>query len=641
MISAFWLTPEAVRMLGWTLVHFLWEGAALALLFYIFLAFTRSARVRYAGGVITLVLMTAAPIVTFAVLQDKPASAVDSSSTHQVIASLQVAAKLAIDNSVGPVQAPLPSIDWLRCAVWAWFGGVLVFALRALGGWILLERLHGEKSEPLAAGLAQRCLQLQERLGLTRTVRYLHTRLIGAPAVMGWFRPVVLIPVSALSGLSTEQLEAVIAHELAHIKRLDCFVNLFQIAAETVLFYHPAVWWVSNCVRAERENCCDDVAVSVCGNAGDYARALTVMESWRATPALVLAANTGSLRSRVGRLLGVEAITRSIPRGGLAAVGALCAAGALFATTTANRVFTNISDVDSGSADVQYLPERPAAPTVPAIAYTAPSCTRAERAVPMIAAVSDPVEATPQTPEPPPSPGDDVQAGKGSYIAGLKDAGLKDLTVDQIVTLKIQGVTPEYIREMRDAGVDTSVNNLISMKVQGITPEYVKEMRSSGLSANTHDLIAMKVQGITPEYVKEIRAAGLNPDTHDLIALKVQGVTPAYINKVRSEYGSDVTVHQIIAMKVQGVDPAQAAEFKKLGLDGLSLNKLIALKVQGVTPDYIRGLQSAGFKDLKTSDILAAKVQGITPEFIQNVRSHGFANLNIHQLIELKVAGVF
>lgn len=641
MISASWLTPEAVRTLGWTLVHFLWEGAALALLFYIFLAFTRAARVRYAAGVITLALMAVTPLVTFSILQNRPAPVLDLGSTHQVIASLQVAAKLAIDNSVGPVHSPLPRIDWLTCAVWAWFGGVLVFALRALGGWILLERLHREKSAPLAASLARRCLELQDRLGLARTVRYLHTQLIGAPAVMGWFRPVVLIPVTALTGLSPEQLEAVIAHELAHIKRLDCFVNLFQIAAETVLFYHPAVWWVSNCIRAERENCCDDIAVSVCGNAGDYARALTMMETWRAAPALVLAANSGSLRSRVGRLLGVEAITRSIPRGGLAAVGVLCAAGALFATTTANHVFNDISDNDA--AETQYLPDPPPAPHAPAIAYASTSCSRAAHAesVTMIAMAANDAHADPQAEPVSQSASHGESASGESYIAGLQAAGLKDLTVDQIVELKVQGITPDYVRQLRATGFDTSVHDLIGMKVQGITPEYVKEMRNAGVSPDTHDLIGMKVQGITPEYVRDIRATGLNPDTHDLIALKVQGVTPEYVSKVRADYGKDVTVHQIIAMKVQGIDPSLAAQFRNVGLSDVSLHQLIALKVQGVTPDYIRNLQAAGFNDLKTHDIIEAKVQGITPEFIRSVRSHGFANLNIHQLIELKVAGVF
>lgn len=595
MIGAHWLTPEIVRTLGWTLVHFVWEGAALALLLYVFLAFTRTARVRYVAGVITLALMALAPIVTFSFLRND-AQTLNASSAHQVITSLQVAAKLAIDNSVGTVRPPLPPIDWLSCLVWAWFGGVLIFGLRALGGWLLLEQLHHETREPLSDSLARRCLQLQDRLGVTRTVRYLHSRLVDAPAVMGWFRPVVLIPIAALTGLSSEQLEAVIVHELAHIKRLDCFVNLFQIAAETVLFYHPAVWWVSRSIRTERENCCDDVAVSICGNPGDYARALTVMEGWRMTPALVLAANSGSLRSRVGRLLGVQAITRSIPRGGLAAIGVLCAAGALFATTTANGVFTNVSETDAMESErLPDPPPVPPVPPVPAIAYSFSSpCQRATRAArieptaALIATIASGNEAysdPPYVAQGPPAAAKKEEGGSGeSYIGGLQAAGVKDLTVDQIIALKTQGITPEYVHEMRAAGLDTGVDSLIGMKVQGITPEYIKG----------------------------IHAAGLNPRTHDLIALKVQGVTPEYVSKIRSEYGNDVTVHQIIAMKVQGV-----------------------------TPDYVRGLQSAGFKDLKTSEILAAKIQGITPAFIQDVRSHGFTNLNVQQLIQLKISGIF
>ena len=108
-------------------------------------------------------------------------------------------------------------------------------------------------------------------------MRFAHSDSVDAPAVVGWFRPVVLIPLSAMSGLSVEQLDAIIAHELAHIRRYDALVNLFQIAVETILFYHPAVWWVNRVIRVERENCCDDIAVAVCGNASEYARALAMM----------------------------------------------------------------------------------------------------------------------------------------------------------------------------------------------------------------------------------------------------------------------------------------------------------------------------------------------------------------------------
>src|SRR5260370_819364 len=154
-------------------------------------------------------------------------------------------------------------------------------------------------------------------MGLDRVIQYCECHRLDAPAVLGWFRPVVLLPVRALTGLTEEQIEAVIAHELAHIRRLDCFVNLFQIATETLLFYHPAVWWVSQRIRAERENCCDDEAISICGDAVNYARALTLMEEWRTAPALMMAANRSPLAQRVVRLLGWDGAAGRIRVAGL------------------------------------------------------------------------------------------------------------------------------------------------------------------------------------------------------------------------------------------------------------------------------------------------------------------------------------
>src|SRR5437899_10889723 len=148
----------------------------------------------------------------------------------------------------------------------------------------------------------------------------------------------------ALTGLTEAQSEAGIAHELAHIRRLDCFVNLFQIATETLLFYHPAVWWVSQRIRAERENCCDDEAIVICGDAVNYARALTLMEEWRTTPALMMAANRGPLAERVMRLLGWNGAAGRIRVAGLAARLA-CLVGALLAGTA----FLGIAHAASGA----------------------------------------------------------------------------------------------------------------------------------------------------------------------------------------------------------------------------------------------------------------------------------------------------
>src|SRR5207249_10465429 len=121
-----------------------------------------------------------------------------------------------------------------------------------------------------------------QRLGLRHAVRVLQSTLVQTAVVAGYFRPIILLPMSAITGLSTAQLEAILAHELAHIRRHDYLVNLLQTLVETVFFYHPAIWWLSNQIRCERENCCDDVAIAVLGTRVESGRALLALEEHRA-----------------------------------------------------------------------------------------------------------------------------------------------------------------------------------------------------------------------------------------------------------------------------------------------------------------------------------------------------------------------
>ena len=150
-----------------------------------------------------------------------------------------------------------------------------------------------------------RISRLCSALQVTRPVRVLTSAAVAVPVVVGWMKPVVLLPLGLLSGLSTPQLEALLAHELAHIRRHDYFVNLLQSLVETCFFYHPAVWWISAQIRKERENCCDDLAAEACGGVLGYASALTALEEMRgATPAYGVAASGGPLIQRIRRILG-------------------------------------------------------------------------------------------------------------------------------------------------------------------------------------------------------------------------------------------------------------------------------------------------------------------------------------------------
>jgi hypothetical protein len=194
-----------------------------------------------------------------------------------------------------------------------WVIGVALFSIRLAAGWRSIERLRRTHVTPAASELRARVAALAERARVSRPVRVVQSAAVRVPAVVGWLRPVILLPARAITGLTPLQLDAVIAHELAHVRRHDYAVNLLQSLAEILLFYHPACWWISRRIRAEREHCCDDVAVAICGDRLAYATALADLESLRQPPALALAASDGPLLRRVRRLLAPAPGTGSAP----------------------------------------------------------------------------------------------------------------------------------------------------------------------------------------------------------------------------------------------------------------------------------------------------------------------------------------
>jgi len=543
--------PETVRILGWCLLHFVWQGAVLALVLCALLARLRSPQARYASAVCALTVMMIAPFATFALLQQSPPSIHDVSvgENAQIRSGFDDVQAMVAAPDVRPssTAAKAASIDWMSYAVLAWLAGVYMFTLRTLGAWMLLIRMRRQRAESIAGDLLQTCQALQRRLGVSRAVRFVCSKAAESPAVLGWWRPVVVLPLSALAGLSPWQVEAIIAHELAHIKRWDGLVNLFQIATETLLFYHPAVWWVNRVIRNESEHCCDDVAVSACGNAPGYARALALLEESRSSSVWAMAANGGVLTSRIARLLGIKGTARTISTSGLVFIGSLCVAGILMAGSASTQVTSGLPpptppDPPALPADPPAVPtapdaleapeapavlDVPEAPSVPAIP-SAPHVRLSQISplAPVAAPRAPHAPKAPATPKAPSAPTADSAEG-GSYIGGLQSAGLKDLTVDEIIALKIQGVTPGYIREMREAGLEANARELVALKVQDVTPEFVSGLAAAGLTnLRIHEYLAAKVQGITPEFAQKIRSHGFKDLTiHQLISLKVAGIS--------------------------------------------------------------------------------------------------------------------
>jgi uncharacterized protein (TIGR03435 family) len=297
-----------VERLGWTLVHFLWQGALIAALY----AGARKAvkrisspNARYLLACAAFAGMMVAPLVTWCLILPSHAIVDPAYRVRDLPPAASSVSATALSLSIraaGSSVAPAQLLPWV---VAIWLIGAIAFWVRLAGGWVVASRMRSMLVRAAPPEWQQLLTRLGSRVGVSRPVRLLVSALVQVPTVVGWLRPVVLVPVGALSGLPPEHLEALFVHELAHIRRHDYLVNILQSVAEALLFYHPAIWWVSGHLRAERESCCDDVAVSVTGDVLTYVQALAEWESCRPAPFNpAVAVNGGSLAHRVARLLG-------------------------------------------------------------------------------------------------------------------------------------------------------------------------------------------------------------------------------------------------------------------------------------------------------------------------------------------------
>lgn len=324
--------PLAAR-LGLALLHFLWQGLVVGLAAGTVLLALRkaSAAARYAALLGALAMMALCPVVTFLVTPRLPV-ALPPPSTLRAPARAETTppppaqgfmptpAALAPEPTAGPLgPAAAPTSaphlpwgprlhDWLLARLaWVsllWLAGVMALSLRfLLRGWAL--RCITSRLRPADPPWQERLASLSRRLALSRPVKLMVSSAARVPMVIGWLRPAVVLPASALTGLTPEQVSALLAHELAHLRRRDDWVALAQALIELLLFYHPAVWWVSRALRAEREHCCDDVAVEVSGDLAGYMGALAWVDEHRGSlPQPALAASGSPLLARLRRLAG-------------------------------------------------------------------------------------------------------------------------------------------------------------------------------------------------------------------------------------------------------------------------------------------------------------------------------------------------
>jgi beta-lactamase regulating signal transducer with metallopeptidase domain len=602
------MTPT-VQAIAWTLIHFCWQAAAIAAVYRALslLAARRSSNTRYLLALGALLLMVLASVATFAFEMRASASPITVPGTVKAFetytfspdttlpsAAMQSSAPSA--NAAHPraafnppiISLPVLPISVLRFIDGLWLLGVLTLSLRSLGGWWLIRRLRATATVEASAAVMISFRRISAALGLHRQVLLRVSSAIAGPVTVGALRALVLLPLSAATSLGPDELEVVLAHELAHVRRADFFWNLVQTVVETLFFFHPAVWWLSSRIRHERELCCDDLALTVCPNPIVYANALFQLEQQRSRQLNLAMALDGhqparTLRMRIARILG-EPQTTTVNRGPFSLAAAAAVLVVLLFPIPQVLASLNPAPQPVPAALIAPAPD----PTPQSVVAQLPGSS------PRVAALNTPASDASPTENPilaatPPKPAQtdaESKPSKGDYIDRMKAAGY-DVDLDKYLAMKIQDVTPEYARAMSQLGFGKlSADDLIACKIQGITPEYIAELKMNGLDVkDVHDAISYRIFDVTPEFVAGMKAAGFSGLTSkQLLAMRIQGVTPEYAQSILKQFPG-ATAEDLVKTRIFNINADFIASAKRHGFADLTLEKLVKLRISGILDD--------------------------------------------------------
>jgi beta-lactamase regulating signal transducer with metallopeptidase domain len=687
---------QAWQALGWTLVHFLWQGAAIALVYRVVdLALARrSANARYVLALAALLGMLAVSLSTLAYeearLQPSTVRAVSAalvvrtSAPAAPIRAAATAARRAPAVQLFLVDQALPFLDGL------WLAGVVLLTLRALGGWWLLRRLRLSPLHPGPHTLLLRLDVLRLRMGIRRFVDLRLSSRIASPLTAGVLRPWILLPIAALTRLSPEQVEVVLSHELAHIRRRDYLWNIVQTVVETLFFFHPAVWWISRRAREERELCCDDAALAHCSDSSVYASALLSLEENRRNHLRLAMALDGhqsraGLRARILRILGdPDPSPRSVRP--LSLAGVAVSVAIFFCPMP--KVFASFRAVPKTAASMTH-----------AVASAAHAALRAPAAAPAQPASANAVTPSPayraQSSAPPPATSadqdktwrhewkltrDDSSSSKvhltlisrnddGNDRENTEDVALSSLAGFSLSALEQDGpVKFEYVRDAgrivcegrvtggRASGPFTVVldpsfvaslqkmgyaapgdDEAFSLVTSDVTLGYAQAVRDTGLTSSVSDLIDLRDHGVSSDYVRDVRQEGFtNLTASDISDLRDHGVKPAYLKAIKAADPS-LSIEAIDSLYDHGVK-ADYYQSMKASAPALSIEQVDSLFDHGVEPDAYKGFASADPK-LSIDEINSLRDHGVKPEYYQSMRSVN-PDMSIEQIDSLFDHGV-
>ncbi|HZT11882.1 MAG TPA: M56 family metallopeptidase [Candidatus Baltobacteraceae bacterium] len=723
------LADSALQFAFAMLLNSLWEGIAIALLCAVILRFTAKANATTRASVLTVALIAtiAVPVLTTVAAMSlrsvpplppawtatarhaasRPAThtvsrpqahaATRPTAQHEILLSRPIQATAQPKTAFPRLHISIPRVV-VDAIVGLWIVAALIALLRLASSLLHLERLKHD-ALPLSIEYRSRMERWTSAAKGGRGVRLCRSPEIVIPIAVGLFDAMILVPETLIDELSPEDVDRIVLHELAHLRRGDDWINAIERIAQALFFFNPGILWIVGQLDLEREVVCDDWVLNQTAEIRQYATCLARVAEITAWPYRAMAApgafiTRRSMSIRVERLLeaGRDIRTRTSLGPAGSAVAILAVLGILAAFVSPSVAYTTQARQAQHAANMwKQLAKRSASPapltknrtvTKAPLAQTAPSPAEAAttpvsppplmRTIPSApAGVSTrataisrfelkqtfairtqthaKANATVQVAlnaQPAPAGGtpalrsETLAASSPDYISELESQGYRNLSLDDLIRLKSVGVTAQYIRDLESAGLPhPSVEDLIRLAAVGVDGNYVRQMRRMFAGVSANDLAGIKAVGVTGDYINALRAAGYaNLSFDDVRRMRAVGVDSAYIREMRATF-PNVTADDLAGMKAVGVTSDYINALRAAGYTDLSFDDVRRMRAVGVDSAYVRELR-AKFPGVTAGELTRLRAVGVTSEFIRDAEAHGFHNLTIDQLIRLKASGI-
>ena len=661
------LSDKIIKIVCWTLLHSLWQGLLLALLTGLVMILSRksSSAIRYyllSGIFIFFLVITGFTFYT----QWKQASGEnDSLSSQNRIVPYSANAWPTIYDShtysgISLKQYTLKFLDYFdshaSLVVMIWFIVFMTKLVRILSGLVQIQRIRYYRTNTPEPFWKNRLGELAGRIGISREIRLLESAIMKMPMVVGFLKPTILVPIGMITNLSPAEVESILLHELAHIKRRDYFFNLLQCFVDVAFFFNPAILWISSLIRNERENCCDDIAIRESRNKKQFVQALVSFHQYNMDGmryAMPFAGRKSSLINRVKRIVDNNNHALNQSEKAVLLIG-LVVFGVAFTTIRQNKDASLTSpSLIVGRQHVMQKPQRAIDEKIIQLTTVKNSTKKAavtfQKDHKMDTSISVPVVVTNRV--------DDIvnlKVANDLNLALLLDiktaerSAVRDLEWEMKKSAKESGRDnhsskepglEEFMQGLRELGYkNISVQQARRLQDHDVNTDFIISFREKGYGViSLEQALSLRDHDITIEFINSFSELGYKEIPLILAtALKDHGVSVLFIRSMDELGYKNISLNQAIHLKDAGLSPEFVQSMAELGYSNIPLEQVVDLKNHGVSANFIRGFNQLEFKNISLEQATALRDHDVTPDFIVKMRKKTGSDFSLAEYITLR-----